>query len=167
MATRTFMEFFRSQDARRDNFLARLFALFGEETIRIWCRDPESPYEDLGRPTIYKQGEAARGQTLDFTLRSKQDGRIFVAEMKCEITFENYRSMILVDRSQLERHAAGRAFEMFLDLASAPETYKVMVKAKPISVAGSVLVWGGRSRHRAVRTSWPARRSGMLSLWRR
>jgi len=142
MANRTFMEFFRSQETKRDNFLARLFSLFSEETIRIWCRDPSSPYEDLGRPTIYKLGESSRGQTLDFTLRSRRNGDLFVAEMKCEITFENYKSMTLVDHSQMERHAAGRAFEMFLDLASAPETYKVMVKGKPVPVAGSVLVWG-------------------------
>ena len=145
MANRTLMEFFRSQYTRRDNFLARLFALFSEETIRIWCRDPSSPYEDMGRPTIYRLGESSRGQTLDFTLRSRRDGRILVAEMKCEITFENYKSMTLVDHSQLERHAAGRAFEMFLDLASAPESYKVMVKGKQVSVAGSVLVWGAVS----------------------
>jgi hypothetical protein len=138
----TFMEFFRSQVTKRDNFLARLFALFSEETVRIWCRDPNSPYEDLGRPTICKVGESSRGQTLDFTLRSRRDGRLFVAEMKCEITFENYQSMTLRGHSQLERHAAGRAFKMFLDLASAPEAYKVMVKSKPVSVAGAVLVWG-------------------------
>jgi len=63
-------------------------------------------------------------------------------EMKCEITFENYKSMTLVGHSLLERHAAGRAFKMFLDLASAPETYNVMVESKPVSVAGAVLVWG-------------------------
>ena len=142
MATRTFMEFFRSQDSKRDNFLARLFALFSEETIRIWCKDASSPYEDLGRPTIYRLGESGRGQTLDFTLRSRRDGRAFVAEMKCEIAYENYKSMILKDHSQLERHAAGRAFKMFLDLASAPEAFRVMVKGRPLPVAGAVLVWG-------------------------
>ncbi len=85
----SFGKFFQTTDSDRDNFLARLFGSFNEEPVRIWCRDPASPYEDLGRPTLVVAGKPGRGHTLDFTLRSRRDGLIFVAEMKCEITFEN------------------------------------------------------------------------------
>jgi hypothetical protein len=54
MANPTFTEFFRSQDSKRDNFLARLFALFSEETVHIWFKEPsalrESRQADGKRP---------------------------------------------------------------------------------------------------------------------
>jgi hypothetical protein len=62
--------------------------------------------------------------------------------MKCEIAYENYTSMILKDHSQLERHAAGRAFKMFLELASTPEAFRIMAKGRPLPVAGAVMIWG-------------------------
>ena len=115
----SFRRFFQSADSDRDNFLARLFGSFNEEPVRIWCRDPDSPYEDLGRPTLTEAGEWGRGHTLDFALRSRRDGRIFVAEMKCEITYENYRSMTLRSRSQLDRHAEKlEAFRRFVTVQS-------------------------------------------------
>ena len=69
----SFRRFFQSADSDRDNFLARLFGSFNEEPVRIWCRDPDSPYEDLGRPTLTEAGEWGRGHTLDFALRSRRD----------------------------------------------------------------------------------------------
>jgi hypothetical protein len=140
---RTFQSFFQSADFQRDNFLARVFGLFSEERIRIWCRDPASPYEDLGRPTLARQGESGRGQTLDLTLRSRQDGRIFVGEMKCEITFENYRAMIFRSRSQLDRHARdSEAFRRFLAVARDPASHRVKVGSREVTPTGAILVWG-------------------------
>jgi hypothetical protein len=109
----------------------------------IWCRDPNSPYENLGRPTLTRVGDSGRGKTLDFTLRSRGDGRIFVAEMKCEITYENYRSMTLRSRSQLDRHARDSdAFRRFLAVARGPATHRVTVDNRSINVDGAILIWG-------------------------
>jgi hypothetical protein len=139
----SFRRFFQSADSDRDNFLARLFGSFNEEPVRIWCRDPDSPYEDLGRPTLTDAGKSGRGHTLDFALRSRRDGRIFVAEMKCEITYENYRSMTLRSRSQLDRHARdSEAFRKFLAVAKDPKSYSVTVSGRTLNVDGAILIWG-------------------------
>ena len=38
-----------------DNFISRIFGIFNEEIVRIWCGNPNSSYEDLGRPSLYKR----------------------------------------------------------------------------------------------------------------
>ncbi len=139
----SFGKFFQTADSDRDNFLARLFGSFNEEPVRIWCRDPASPYQDLGRPTLVEAGKPGRGHTLDFTLRSRRDGRIFAAEMKCEITYENYHSMTLRSRSQLDRHARdSEAFRKFLAVAKDPKSYRVTVGGRTINLDGAILIWG-------------------------
>jgi hypothetical protein len=140
---RSFQGFFQSADVLRDNFLARTFGLFSEEIVRIWCRDPNSPYEDLGRPKLALQGSADRGHVLDFALRSRRDGRLYVGEMKCEITFENYRSMTLRSRSQLDRHTKEKeAFRRFLAVARDPSAYQITVNGRAVTAHGAILVWG-------------------------
>ena len=74
----------------RGNFLARVFGIFNEEIIRIWCRSESSPYKDKGRPTIYKDTNK-RGSTLDFTLENTKTNEIYIAEMKCWIAYNNYK----------------------------------------------------------------------------
>ena len=49
----TFEALFRTSSSSRDKFLARLFGLFSEDLVRLWCRNPKAPYEDLGRPNIH------------------------------------------------------------------------------------------------------------------
>jgi hypothetical protein len=70
-------------DVGRANFLSRLFGLFSEEVVRIWCAQPAARYEDLGRPTLTEQGKS-RGYTLDFLLRERDSGSLFVAELKAK-----------------------------------------------------------------------------------
>ena len=74
--------------------------LFGSGAVT-----PLLPIRILVDRHFVEAGKPGRGHTLDFTLRSRRDGRIFAAEMKCEITYENYHSMTLRSRSQLDRHA--------------------------------------------------------------
>lgn len=135
-----FEKIFRSGNPTRDKFLSRLFGIFGEELVRCWCRYPQAPYEDLGRPTVYASGEV-RGHTLDFTLRHRETGKIFVAEMKCELEFQNYRYLRLNDAWQIEHHR-NPAFLKFLDLAKHPEVYRVKVRGLEIRADGAVLIWG-------------------------
>ncbi|AEM79341.1 hypothetical protein [Thermoanaerobacter wiegelii] len=137
----SFVELFQTGCPGRDKFLSRFFGLFNEEVVRYWCKYPQAPYEDLGRPTLYEPGEK-RGHTLDFTLRHKETRRIFIAEMKCELEFENYRYLALREPWQLEHHRSQKAFCKFLELAKNPEAYEVRVGGSQIRVDGAVLIWG-------------------------
>ena len=139
----SFEQLFQTTDSDRDKFLSRLFGIFNEEPVRIWCRQPGSPYEDLGRPTLTPP-DGSRGSTLDFCLRRKSDAKTFVAEMKCELQYENYRCLTLTDAGQLDHHT-GLAFQRFLQSARNPATFKVTVASQPIAVDGAILVWGNVS----------------------
>lgn len=112
--------------------------MFSEEIVRIWCRSPTAPYEDIGRPTI-----AGSRYTLDYALHSRTTGLTYVAELKCEITFENYEAMTLRSRTQLDRHARDKeAFRRFLALARDPSSHLVTIRGNRITPSGSILVWG-------------------------
>ncbi|MGB6836800.1 MAG: hypothetical protein WBF66_03750 [Dehalococcoidia bacterium] len=136
----SFERLFKTGHGPRDKFLSRLFGIFGEEIVRVWSRCRQAPYEDIGRPTVKRPGES-RGKTLDFTFKSRTDGRLFVGEMKCELEFENYRYLRLTDHWQLDHHRTD-AFLRFRDLARNPEAYSVTVNGKHVSPAGAILVWG-------------------------
>ncbi|MDH7577867.1 MAG: hypothetical protein QHH75_08600 [Bacillota bacterium] len=135
-----FEEIFHTENPARDKFLSRLFGLFSEEVVRHWCRYPAVPYEDLGRPTLRVPGEA-RGHTLDFTLRHRETGKFFVAEMKCELEFENYRYLQLTGVWQVQHHRSA-AFQKFLQLARDPGALEVRVGGRQVRVNGAVLIWG-------------------------
>ena len=135
-----FEEIFRTTNSRRDKFLSRLFGVFSEEVVRYWCREQGAQFDDLGRPTLFEHG-AIRGHTLDFTLRDRASGRIYVAEMKCELEFESYRYLRLMQPEQIEHHR-GDAFRKFLAVAGNPRGLQVRVGGRPIEVDGIVLIWG-------------------------
>jgi hypothetical protein len=135
-----FEEVFRSENPTRDKFLSRLFGLFNEEVVRHWCRCPVAPYEDLGRPTLRTPGEV-RGHTLDFTLRHRKTGKVFVAEMKCELEFENYRYLRLTGAWQLQHHRS-TAFQKLLHLAKDPGAFETRVGGRKVGVDGAILIWG-------------------------
>lgn len=114
--------------------------MFAEEVVHCWSEDERAPYENLGRPTLRAVGDPALA-TLDFTLRSRADGRVYVAEQKAELAFERYRYLRLTDASQIAHHKL-RAFNWFRDVALDPASHAVQVMAKPITVHGAILVWG-------------------------
>lgn len=136
----TFQSLFRSANSPRDKFLSRLFGIFNEEIVRCWCRDNQSPYRNLGRPTIKPAGKP-RGYTLDFALESKSDNRVYIGEMKCELEYENYRYLTLESAAQLDHHGK-EAFRLFLDVAKNPSQHIITIGGKPTSISGSILVWG-------------------------
>ncbi|MCY4528645.1 MAG: hypothetical protein OXD46_06405 [Chloroflexi bacterium] len=138
-----FSEFFRQPDRRgRDKYLSRLFGIFSEEVVRAWCTLPTAPYEDIGRPYLKRKHEA-RGHTLDFTLRDRASGKLYVAEMKCELEFERYRYLQLTGPEQVRHHEKnGAAFRKFMQVARDPDAIPVTVGGRPIEISGAVLVWG-------------------------
>jgi hypothetical protein len=147
----SFVSIFRqmAEPPARGKYLSRLFGVFSEEIVRIWTEDPRSTYENLGRPTI-KRGSQRTGSTVDFTLRHKQTGHSYAAELKCEIEYQNYRYLVLSDPEQLDHHKK-EAFTEFLDLAARSQDQHVFVKGQEIKVDGAILIWGavtpeGRSK---------------------
>lgn len=136
-----FCDLFRSPSVlpERDKMLARVFGIFSEEIVRIWCRSGISIYEDLGRPRIYNNND--KGYSLDFTLKSKETGKSYVSEMKCWVEYQEYKFMTLRKVSQLDAMESP-AFNLFLDIANKPGCYDVYVGNNKIKVCGSILVWG-------------------------
>jgi hypothetical protein len=128
-----------SGTSKRDKFLSRVFGIFNEEIVRIWCSNKNSPFIDLGRPTVYDPG--GNRYTLDFLLENEK-GEKFVGEMKCEIEYQKYRYFTLGSVKQLEHHRTKRAFQMWLDIASGPDLYTVRCSREDVKVAGSALIWG-------------------------
>ncbi len=145
-----FQQLFRSGNVRRDKFLARLFGIISEEIVRCWGKAPQAPYEDLGRPTLKEQSGSKRGSTLDFTFRSKDDGSVYVVEMKCELEFEHYRYLVLESASQLYHHKQP-AFQRFLEVAKDQSRYTVFVSGRPQPVNGSILIWGSYTDQGRIR----------------
>ncbi len=139
-----FQQLFQTHNLDRDNFLSRVFGIFNEKIVRCWAHDPHAPYEDLGRPTL-QLPILQRQCTLDFTFRSRADGRIYIAEMKCELAYQNYRYLTLEHPAQLDHHAHRPAFQIFLDAAQNPGHYHDNVRVQggdPLPIHGAILVWG-------------------------
>jgi hypothetical protein len=136
----TFEEVFRSAEPVRDKYLSRLFGLFSESVVHIWCTQPDAAYEDLGRPTLRESG-TKYGHTLDFTLSERSTGRIYIAEAKCELEYNNYQYLSLEEPVQIAHHTS-TAFAKFLRVAADPTAYDVRLKGAPVAVDGAILVWG-------------------------
>ena len=133
--------------SQRDKFLSRIFGIFNEEIVRIWCANTQSPFNDLGRPTVYDID--GKHYTLDFLLRDCS-GNIFVTEMKCEIEYQKYKGLILSKEEQLHRHLRKRAFQLLLEIASRPEAFQIKCQGEEINVSGSALIWGKVSEEGAT-----------------
>lgn len=136
----TFEDVFHSAEPARDKYLSRLFGLFSESVVRIWCTQSDTAYEDLGRPTLCESG-VKHGHTLDFTLSERSTGRIYVAEAKCELEYNNYQYLTLEEPGQIAHHTS-TAFAKFLRVAADPTAYDVRLKGVPMAVDGAILVWG-------------------------
>ena len=124
--------------SKRDKFLSRVFGIFNEEIIRIWCRNENSPFEDCGRPTVYVD---EKRYTLDFLLKDK-DGNLYLTEMKCELEYQKYKFLKLSESSQVSRHNKKPAFKAFLETAVNPSSYIIKCKKEKVHVKGAVLIWG-------------------------
>lgn len=132
--------FNKDKHIARGKFLSRIFGIFSEEIVRIWAADPLCAYEDLGRPTI-RTRSVEKGYTLDFTLREKSTGLIFVTELKCEIEYQNYKYMVLSHPDQL-RHHKKPAFDALLQAALNCKDQETFVCGRKIEPDGAILIWG-------------------------
>ena len=126
--------------AARAKFLSRIFGIFSEEIVSLWAHDDRAPFERLSRPTI-KTPKENRGHTLDFTLRDRINGKVFVAEMKCEIECQGYRYFILERVEQLAHHKKP-AFDALLKVAVQAPDQEVYVAGNRITTDGAILIWG-------------------------
>lgn len=135
-----FEAMFRQRDAdiARGKYLSRLFGIFSETLVDLWCRDERAPYENLGRPTLHHGGKR---HTLDFLFRDRRSGRVQVVEQKCEIEYQGYRYLTLVNPRQLDHHKKP-AFAAFLAAASGDEDIVVTLGGDPTRIDGAILIWG-------------------------
>jgi len=65
-----------SDDPKKANYLARLFAIFYEKLLEIWLET--QGFESMGRPSVYDKDEKPLRKTYDYTL--KKDGKHFIAD---------------------------------------------------------------------------------------
>ena len=121
---------------QREKFLSRLFGIFSEKIIALWADDERAPYQNLGRPTVFT-GQNKHGHTLDFTLRDRATGKIYVAEMKCEIEYQGFKYFVLNKPDQLAHHVKP-AFGAFLDAARRPQETQVRIAGKKTAVQGDL-----------------------------
>ena len=82
---------------------------------------------------------------MDFTLRHKKSNRIYVAEMKCEIEYQDFQYLVLTSNEQLDHHKKP-AFQAFLRAAREPSAARVTIRERsvrrPVLVDGAILIWG-------------------------
>jgi hypothetical protein len=126
--------------AARGKYLSRVFGIFSEEIVRIWASDPRAAYEDLGRPTLRTDGQNS-GSTLDFAFRSRETGEVYVAELKCEIEYQDYKYLVLAASHQLDHHSKP-AFAALLGAAAKRPELRAYVGKKAVPIDGAILVWG-------------------------
>ena len=43
--------------SERDKFLSRVFGIFSDRIVEIWCQNPKAPFSNIGRPTIFYDEE--------------------------------------------------------------------------------------------------------------
>lgn len=139
-----FRDVFRQDNApaARGKFLSRVFGIFSESIVQIWCEDERSPYKNLGRPTLIATSPV-RSPTLDFLFECRRTGRRFVVEQKCEIEFNGFRYFTLTGPDQLKHHNKP-AFAAFLAAGngSGPAARGWKVGNQQLTVDGAILIWG-------------------------
>ena len=128
-------------------------------------QQPQAEFEDLGRPTLKKRGES-KSLTLDFTLRSRKNGGIFIGEMKCELEFQSYKFLTLTSAEQLIHHNKV-AFQWFLSFAKNPALFSVRCGRELVVPSGAILVWGCLTedgRRAVLQETDPRKISELLSV---
>ncbi len=158
-------------------FVSRLWGLFSEQFIRTWCACEWAPFELLGRPTLKKPDEGkGKGKTLDYLLRARDTGQVYVAEQKCLIHYEGYKWLVfdegsadMVKPRPNRQQFGGDGFRRFLALAAGEEQFAVHYydhRGRPQAVqpAGCILVWGSVSDRGRQVAMEELRMHGVISL---
>ena len=146
-----FEQLLRSDDPKRGPFIARLFGIFSEEITRVWCSE-NARYSCLpGKPTVHYQSNhdgknKKTWRTLDFALRNNKDRKVYIAEQKCELVFEEGKRLCLRDESFVERYRGIEAFGCLLDIAKEPNVYEVTVGGRAVTPSGAILIVASATR---------------------
>ncbi len=136
----SFRDFFKSGNQKRDKFLSRLLGIFNEEIVSFWCRCPQAPYEDLGRPSV-KTTDDKKAIVYDFTFQDRRTGAKYVVESKCMLEYRDYFFLTLSDSSQIAK-VGGKGFKRFREIARRPNRYPIKVGGKIEGISGAILIWG-------------------------
>jgi hypothetical protein len=127
-----FKKYIARYDSEEINYVARIFAPFSEEIVRIWCKRKNSKYKDLGRPSLYKNIKYTH-KTFDFTF--EKDGEYFIGEQKNWIAVDNgyYLTEIYLNDADLN----------ILDEVLRNKEYEVYCGniSQKLVISGVVLIW--------------------------
>lgn len=141
-----FKNLFTNSSETRNNFLARVFGVFSEEIVKFWLANENCPYLSCGRPTIFDSNNK-KVALLDFTIRSKNDNKLFIVEQKNLIAFKKGTLRFMSNDEAFNKNflkwsrdkaKQTVAWNLFLN----PLTeYQVKVKGEEIVNFGKILIW--------------------------
>lgn len=137
----------RKKDIKiRNSFIAKVFGAFNEDIVRIWANRNNSKYKNLGRPTIYRNNEGKRN-TLDFTMKERKTGKIYISEMKSWISYKNNKFLELNKSIDLlSINDIPESLRWFLNVGNDISNYDVNVngpelKKEKVIPEGTILIW--------------------------
>jgi hypothetical protein len=108
-------------NSNKANYLSRIFGIIYEGLIGFWLET--QGFNLKGRPSIYNWKERYL-KTFDCTV--EKNGKIFIAEAKCYLAYQNFTQMELTS-DLLDSYydpSDKSAFQLFLQLGSKKEPYK-------------------------------------------
>ena len=137
-------------EIEKNNFLARIVGIIGEDITVFWLKNENCKYENCGRPTIYWRDN--QKATLDFLLkkRNSEDKEYYLVEQKNFFAYYKGNLRTIEDSSKFfdnyekwstRKSKSTPAWRIFNEYTN----YNYRIKTKEIGeidkVAGTILVW--------------------------
>ena len=126
------------------HILSRVFAIFSEDIMRLYFNGVNSKYSDLGRPSRKKGRD---GPVWDFTI--EDDGKLYVAEMNCEISLDGYKYACLDSEKWVKRQEDSNNFGVLMKIAKGEDRKPVRISSSTDKALrdgfvpdGVVIIWG-------------------------
>ncbi|MBK9222222.1 MAG: hypothetical protein IPO16_08865 [Saprospiraceae bacterium] len=129
------------------NFLSRIFGVFSEEIVKIWCDNKNNnDFEYIGKPHI-KEGNK-RPIVLDHLLKSKNT--YFIVEQKNFHGYKNGKLSSMEDTDEFfknfeswsigkSKNQKSKAWDIFINFTKKPK--EVKYDGKIIPQAKTLLIW--------------------------
>lgn len=143
------------ENIEKANFISRFFGIFAEEIVKIWAENCNSEYDNLGRPSRYDSendycfkisGESNSNcdayiySNITYDFLFKKNDEYFIVEQKNELSYQNFKNMILNNSNMIEDKKAKKSFEKFIEIPN--ETIKFFYDNDTKYIKGKILIWG-------------------------
>jgi len=125
--------------SEEQNFFSRLFGLFYEKIVPIWC-NINKEYEYIeGRPSLYNLKNQYLHRTYDFVF--KKNEKLFLVEQKNWIAYENFK-FLEINKNNLKKikHHLDKDEELN-KFCSDPKNYIVKVNQEKKEIQGVIFIW--------------------------